>query len=363
MPSKKRSPSPASKPVAGKERKSRSRSSSATSSTVQHRRIEPGCTYLITKKTNDDLFWLAPSPLVNAILLFLLILKATKHGMLIHGFVFLSTHFHLLVTDVGVANDKGILEGRLPAFMCEFLTESGKALKVGRKTTRRVWSGRRYSATHLLDLDAAERKLAYALLNPLEAALTLPEKWPGLTSVSFRFGDTISATRPGIYFSKKRPGLVSLILAPLVCAFPAGPESEATLAPAAPAPVQDSARDPAAEDASATRIRELVEIGRTTIHRRLEQEGRKLAGVERVLRTPWTRRSTHPIGDLNPRFATRDAKRLEDAIEEMWRFERDHDAAKERYTAGHHRTLFPSGTYGYRVVLGVRVAKRRRPAA
>jgi hypothetical protein len=145
----------------------------------------------------------ASHAIVNAILLFLLILKATKHGMLIHGFVFLSTHFHLLVTDV---------EGRLPAFMDEFLSESGKALKVARKTTRRVWSGRRYSATHLLDLDAAERKLAYSLLNPLEAGLTEPEEWPGLTSARFRFGETISAERPEVYFSKKRPGLVSLIL-------------------------------------------------------------------------------------------------------------------------------------------------------
>jgi hypothetical protein len=228
--------------------------------------------------------------------------------------------------------------------------------------------GRRYSATHLLDLDAAERKLAYALLNPLEAGLTEPTEWPGLTSARLRFGETISAERPGIYFSKKRPGLVSLILAPLDYAFPAETGLEPDLSqkdptPTAPKSVDDSAQDSTSEAASATRIRELMEEGHAAIHRRLEKEGRKLAGVERVLRTRWTQRSTHPIGDLNPRFATHDARRLENAIEEMRRFERDHDAAKQRYTAGHHRTLFPSGTYGYRVVLGVRVAKRRRPAA
>jgi len=142
-----------------------------------------------------------------------------------------------------------------------------------------------------------------------------------------------------------------MVLAPLSLAFPAGPESE---------PAKQASE---AGDASEARIRDLVEVRCAEIHRRLEREGQKLAGVERVLRTPWTRRSTHPIGDLNPRFATRDGKRLEAAIDEMRRFERDHNAAKERYTAGHHRTLFPSGTYGYRVVLGVRVAKRRRPAA
>lgn len=346
MPSNKRGRCPTSKRTAGKAGKYRSRSTSAAAirSAVRHRRVEPGCTYLITKKTNDDLFWLAPSALVNSILLFLLILKATKHGMLIHGFVFLSTHFHLLVTDQ---------KGRLPAFMGEYLSESGKALKIARKTTRRVWSGRRYSATNLLDLDAAEREIAYILLNPLEAELTEPEEWPGLTSARFRFGETISAARPEIYFSKRRPGLVTLILAPLVHAFPAGPESQGS----------SSERASDAAEASAARIRDLVEVGRAAIHRRLDRENRWLAGVERVLRTRWTRRSTHPIGNLNPTFATRDAKRLEAAIDEMRQFEKDHDAAKHRYTAGQHRTLFPSGTYGYRVVLGVRVAKKRRPAA
>jgi hypothetical protein len=143
-------------------------------------------------------------------------------------------------------------------------------------------------------------------------------------------------------------------MAPLSRAFPAGPASE---------PASTSEQAGASEDPSEARIHQLVEAGRAAIHRRLEQDGRKLAGVERVQRTPWTRRATHPIGDLNPRFATRDANRLEAAIDAMRLFERDHDAATERYTAGHHRTLFPSGTYGYRVVLGVRVAKRRRPAA
>jgi len=327
--------------------KSGSRSASAARGTGRHRRIEPGCTYLITRKTNDDLFWLTPSALVNAVLLYLLILKATKHGMLIHGFVFLSTHFHLLATDP---------KGKLPAFMNEYVSETGKALKIVRKSTRRVWSGRRYSATKLLDLDAAERKLAYALLNPTGAELTDPAVWPGLTSARFRFGETISAARPDIYFDKKRCLLASMVLAPLSQAFPAAIESDSAPGAAQGATVPGV-------DASESRIRDLVEEGRAAIHRRLAKEGRRLAGVARVLRTPWTRRATHPIGELHPLFATRDAELLEAAIEEMRQFEEEHDAAKQRYMAGHHRTLFPSGTYGYRVVLGVRVAKKRRRAA
>jgi hypothetical protein len=219
--------------------------------------------------------------------------------------------------------------------MSEYVSETGKALKIVRKSTRRVWSGRCYSATKLLELDAAERKLAYALLNPTEAELTDPAEWPGLTSARFRLGETISATRPDIYFGKKRCLLASMVLAPLSQAFPSEIESDS-----APGAAQGATAP--AVDASESRIRDLVEEGRAAIHRRLAKEGRRLAGVARVLRISWTKRSTHPIGELNPLFATRDAELLEAAIEEMRQFEMDHDAAKQRYAAGHHRTLFPS---------------------
>jgi hypothetical protein len=159
----------------------------------------------------------------------------------------------------------------------------------------------------------------------------------------------MTAERPGIYFSEDRPESVSLTLSPLSCAFPELAESE-------------EERRKLDEETEA-RIGELVAAGRTEIHRRLEEAGKRLAGTEAVRRTRYTKRGVHPIRTLNPRFATRDAELLRRAIEEHREFEAEHESAKQRYIAGHTQTHFPSGTYGYRVVLGVRVAKRRRRAA
>ncbi len=46
----------------------------------RHRRIEPGTTYLLTKKCNDDLFLIRPSKIVNQILLRALEFEIRREG-------------------------------------------------------------------------------------------------------------------------------------------------------------------------------------------------------------------------------------------------------------------------------------------
>lgn len=304
---------------------------------------------MVTKKTNDDLFWLAPSPLVNQILLYLLLLKAKKYGVLVHSFVVMSNHIHFVVTDC---------RKKLPRFAGEFLGESGKALQLARNTDRKIWSSKRYGAVQLLDLDAAEREIAYSPLNPMEAELTEPEEWPGLTSARLRFGDKITAQRPEIYFSARRPESVDGVLAPLSWAFFGDETADAEGSKERrAAPGMNSA-----DAASESRIRGMIERRCTQIRRDLARRGKRLAGAAAVMKMPCTNRTGHPIRELNPRFATRDRELLMRAIAEMRQFEIDHEVAKRRYIAGRQKTLFPAGTYGYQVVLGVRVAKGR-PAA
>jgi hypothetical protein len=320
----------------------------------RHRQIIPGATWLITRKTNDDLFWLAPSPLVNAILLFLLALKAKKYGILVHAYFFASNHFHLVVTDP---------RGKLPAFQREFLGESSKAIQVARNTDRPIWSCRRYSAVQILDRDAAERESAYCGLQSAEAELTLPEEWPGLTSIRYRFGDTVVARRPEVYFTEDRPESVELVHSPLPKVFVQFAEESDASSPAKRKGREEAQATAERDPESDARIREIVSKRTAEIRADLAKRKKKLAGRERVLRTPCTKRTTHPVRALNPRFATRDRELLEQAIASYRQFEVDHEAARERYVAGRWRTQFPVGTYGYRVMLGVRVARRRRRAA
>ena len=277
----------------------------------------------------DDLFLIRPSPVVNQVLLYLLILKANRYGLLIHGFCFLSNHFHLVVTDVA---------GHLPAFMREFLGESSKAIQVATHSDRAIWSRKRYSDVKLLDLDAAERKLVYALLNPSRAGLTSPSDWPGLTSAGLRCGDTIEALRPEMFFSRKRSECVSASLEPVSLPF----ES----------PLEESE----------LRIGELLQAGIEECRRGIERRGGRLLGREGVLAASRDRRGRRRVRHLNPRFASRDRGLLAAAVASAREFENDHEEAKQSYIAGQRNVCFPAGTYGYRTLLGVRVAKHGEAA-
>ena len=295
------------------------------------RRIEKNSSYLITKKCNDDLFFLVPHPQANLILMFAMLAFALKYGVEVHGFCFLSNHFHMVVTD---------RRARLPDFMREFLSNSSKALKLLWKEARSVWSSARYSAVCLLDVNAAERKLAYTVLNPTRAKLVArPKDWPGLTSAAWQFGDTMTAKRPAIYFSPEtHPEEVSMKLVSVALTFD----------------------EPAA--ASERRIEELVREETQAIGRELKAKGETFAGVAAVLRTSRTKRSTHPVITCNPRFASKNKKLLEQAIAEDREFHRKHAVAKAKYLAGDKDVIFPAGTYWYRVFLGVRVERSRKSA-
>jgi hypothetical protein len=251
--------------------------------------------------------------------------------------------------------------------MREFLGESSKAIQAMRNTRRHVWSSRRYSSVQILDRDAAEREIAYCGLQSTEAELTLPEEWPGLTSFRHRFGDTVVAQRPEIYFTDDRPESVELVHAPLPREFVQFAEEGEARDSAKDSDRKESrkeARAAAERDAeSDARIREIIAKRVAEIRADLAKRKKKLAGRERVLRTECTKRTTHPVRKLNPRFATRDRELLEQAIASYRQFEVEHEAARQKYVAGKWRTPFPAGTYGYRVMLGVRVAKGRRRAA
>ncbi|MGE3164787.1 MAG: transposase [Planctomycetota bacterium] len=305
-------------------------------SSTRLRRVRRGVTYLVTKKTNDDLFLILPSPEVNQILLYALVLRALRYGVLIHGFCFLSNHFHLVVTD---------LRGELPAFMGQFLTDTSKAIQVQLRARRRIWSGERYSAVELLDLDAAERKTAYTVLNPARAALTAPEDWPGVTSARWQFGDPITVKRPQEFFSQRyRPDEVTTILTPLASAFPMN------------AAASDEERSRANQDSN-TRVAAHIARELEEIRQNLERRCQKLAGPKRVLRAGRLQRGSRPLGRLNPAFASTDRSLMAAAIAERRRFHLDHDRSRDQYVAGQRNTIFPTGTYGYRKLLGVRVRK------
>lgn len=331
-------------------RKQNQRSQNGVRTGLRH--IRKGVVWLITKKTNDDLFLLRPDKTVKEILLYLLLLKLNQHGLLLHAFIVMSDHIHLVVTDV---------RGRLPKFMGEFLGESGKALKIELGPNHRIWSPNPYSAVELLDRDAAERLIAYCHTNPTKAGLTLPADWPGLTSAQHKIGDTLRASKAKFYFGRNRPDVVEGRLSPLP---PMIGDSEThradhTLAQNA---------QPNSEVASEIDQRQCEQL-QSAIDRRVEQsvgeilEKRAntgmgpLAGCASVLSTPRETQGNPPTRGIKPRFATTNRELMKSAKAIYRAFCVEHYDAKERYIEGETKVWFPHGTYGYRELLRVQVRK------
>ncbi|MBI5485695.1 MAG: hypothetical protein HY905_00020 [Deltaproteobacteria bacterium] len=63
------------------------------------RQLLAGSTYLNSRRTLDRMFLLRPDPFVTQVFLYCLAYTATQCNILVHGFVCLSNHHHLLLTD------------------------------------------------------------------------------------------------------------------------------------------------------------------------------------------------------------------------------------------------------------------------
>src|ERR1700733_14651755 len=77
----------------------------------QPRQILPNATYLITRRVILRHMFLRPDRAMTQILVYLLAVLARRHGIEVHALCAMSTHIHLVVTDV---------RGVLPVFLHAF---------------------------------------------------------------------------------------------------------------------------------------------------------------------------------------------------------------------------------------------------
>lgn len=130
----------------------------------------------VTSRAIHSRYLLRPSPLLREITLGILGRAQRLHSVTLHGFVFLSTHYHLLLT-VDDAQQLARFVGYL---------NSNLAREVGRlhQWPERIW-GRRYEAIVVSDEEEAQvGRLHYLLQQGCKEGLVGdPCEWPGATSV------------------------------------------------------------------------------------------------------------------------------------------------------------------------------------
>jgi putative transposase len=157
------------------------------------RNIVPGKTYLLTRRTMRRYFLLRPDEETKELIEFSLAVSAKLYGLDVHAFCAMSTHIHVVLTDV---------HGTLPLFMAYF----HRFVAVGAKRLRTwegpIWDSQPASAVELLTRDAIVEKIAYVLANPVASAAVLnPDDWPGAKTRVADIGQTtLQARLPKVFF-------------------------------------------------------------------------------------------------------------------------------------------------------------------
>lgn len=152
------------------------------------RQVFAGATVVVARRCSEQRFFMIPRRRVNLLLAFLLGHYATKHGIELHGFVFMSNHFHLVLTDP---------RGSLPLFMGEFDAMVTRALNhlLGRRGT--FWEAGSYTSLPLKTQEEVLQQLAYLAANPVEARqVKRPDRWRGLISLPSQIGTSRECRLP-----------------------------------------------------------------------------------------------------------------------------------------------------------------------
>lgn len=290
---------------------------------TQPRLIVPGATYLLTRRTVRRYHLFAPDPRTGQIFLYCLAVAAKRTGVLVHVVTLMSTHPHIVVTDV---------EGRLPELLHYLHRHVALAMKVLRKWDGAVWDHEAPSVVELRTPDAVVQESAYSIVNPVEAGLVQSAKdWPGVTTRPSDIGTAVwRIERPSQYFSAdddKWPPVVELRL---------------TIPPAAR---QLEVTDEQFRALVADEVAQQEKAARE----RVRERGWAFLGVDRCRKlSPFRRaRSSEPIRDRNPTFAVgrgnRDA--FVEAVARLRAFRRAYRQRLDAWRAGDRSTPFPAGTW------------------
>ncbi|AUX48862.1 transposase [Sorangium cellulosum] len=297
----------------------------------QPRQIVPGATYMITRRVVRRHFLFRPDAAINQLLIYILAVSARRYGIQVHALCAMSTHLHLVVTDV---------QGVLPRFLQFFHRIVALGTKVLRKWEGPVWDHEATSVVRLLTRAAVVEKIAYVLANPVTAGLVRhAREWPGVKVEVGEIGrGVLHAARPSVYLDPKNPQWSEKITLPL-------------------------ALPPAIEQDRAEGFREQVvaelERQEAQAHAEIARRDLRFSGPERASHvSPYERaRSFGALRERNPTFAVgrEQGGAWRSAASAVQAFRASYRVALERWRVGVRSALFPAGTWWMRTFHGVSV--------
>lgn len=289
---------------------------------TQPRLVLAGSTVMVTRRTLRRHHLFRPDPAIRQLYLYTLAVCAREFGVRVHAITLMSTHEHLVVTDV---------RGRLPDFLRRLHRLVSLGTKVLRKWEGPTWDHERTSVVRLLTEQAIVEKLAYVMANPVKAGLVHRAKdWPGITVLAQELGRrTFVIKRPEGFFDPDNPKW----------------PTEAALTLMLPPSLEQRYTPEAVRESVAAELSRQERLARQEVKAR----GWRVLGAERVRRLSPYRRATSfaPLRGTNPTFAVGRGQRkvFFQAAAELRAFRAAYRQALEQWRAGLRSVVFPQGTW------------------
>jgi putative transposase len=283
------------------------------------RRVVPGMTVMITRRTLRRTHLLRPDPELNNYYLYCLAVLAERYDIRVHAAVLMSTHEHLVVTDV---------QGQLPCFIRELHRLVALGIKKLRKWDGAVWDHEKTSVVELRTPAAIIEKIAYVIANPVAAGLVRrAHQWPGVTVRADELGRHCrTAKRPDFYFDSNNPHWPRLATLELTMPDLSMPDIDV-------------------REAVASEVERLEHDARETVRAR----GWQYLDARRVARlSPYKRaKSVEPVRDRSPTFAVGRGQRdaFFHAVLTLREFRRAYRIALDRWRCLARDAVFPHGTW------------------
>ena len=292
------------------------------------RPYEPGTTYHITRRVTERTFYLRPDQQTANTFLYALALYAARHEVLVHAFVIMSNHVHLVVTDQ---------HGNIPDFTRDLFATTARALNTKLARRENFWASGKGGLQKLISDETVVQKIAYTLTNPVNAGVvTQHERWrlndantraPLLSTLAdIRKNRTFTAERPSFYFKQH------------------GHTAPATASFTLTTPPAIAPSDYIYALEQAVRERE------KTIGMERQALSKAFLGMKRALRAdihtkPASKESTPTI---NPLVACSDTHLLAEELIRIKEFRKAHRRCMEEWRKGNRDIPFPTGTYTMR---------------
>jgi REP element-mobilizing transposase RayT len=279
------------------------------------RDIHPGRVYMISRRTTQRQFLLRPDDLTNRIFLYALAFAAERFNIDIIAVTTMSNHYHAVVHDP---------DAMLPRFLELTHALTARALNLHRGRWENFWAAEQANFNYCVEQGDVLDKTVYALANPVSAHLVdKVAHWPGISSINWLDGRTITVKRPHLFFSSRMPESISFRLS----VPPRFDGDRAQWADQVRAQVADAEKAAAAKRAIA---------------------GVRVVGRKRVLAaSPFDRPdSREPRGQLRPLIAAKNLEARIGALTALEEFRRLYYKARAAFCAGLRSVLFPVGTFG-----------------